>query len=159
MLHRDEALGGEGAEGTIVASGGDDDRCVDRVRVHARLVVVVHADQGPVRDDTRQTDVASTVGAGDKIFHCSGIEQLDIRELQDLDSTVLVKRAACLTTTKLASGPSSSYGMPSSRRNASAGLRITMALKSWPPNQAPPPGATPASMMAILRSGRAFART
>jgi hypothetical protein len=38
-----------------------------------------------------------------------------------------VGHTACFTTTK---SPSSSNGMPMSVKNASAGLRITMALKS-----------------------------
>jgi hypothetical protein len=35
---------------------------------------------------------------------------------------------------------------------------MTMALKSCPPSQAPPPGATPASMMVMRRSGRSVPR-
>ena len=43
-LHADEALDAEGAEGAVVAGGGDYDGGVDGVWVHAGLVVVVHAD-------------------------------------------------------------------------------------------------------------------
>jgi len=45
---------------------------------------VVHGDESPVRDYARNANPALAVGAGDEILHGSGIEQLDIGELQDL---------------------------------------------------------------------------
>mmetsp|Transcript_38369 Transcript_38369/g.95030 ORF Transcript_38369/g.95030 Transcript_38369/m.95030 type:complete len:247 (-) Transcript_38369:196-936(-) len=61
-----------------------------------------------------------------------------------------VKSAACFTMTKRSC---SSYSMPSSSSHKCAGLRTIMADMSWPPSQAPPPGATDCSIMAILSSG------
>ena len=108
---------------------------------------------------------------GDEIFDRGSIEELDVREGENFreeggseeclnwisrcifDLMAKGVLTACFTTTK---SPSSSKGTPRSVKNASAGLRITMALKSWPPSQAPPPGETEASMMAIFRSGRAL---
>lgn len=85
--HGDQTLGGEGAEGAVVASGGDHQRSVDGVGVHAGLVVVVHADQGPVGDHTGNADalwVVVGVRASDKVLNGGGIEELDVRELEDL---------------------------------------------------------------------------
>ena len=135
---------------------------------------MVHGDESPVCDDTSDAEGSVWVGPGDEVFNRSGVEKLDVGEGEDfgeegggeeclsrtiisifLDSDMkrIVERTACFTTTK---SPSSSNGTPRSIKNASAGLRITIALKSWPPSQAPPPGETEASMMAILRSGRAL---
>lgn len=63
---------------------------------------------------------------------------------------VAVKSAACLTITKRSI---SSYSTPSSSSQWCAGLRTTIADMSWPPSQAPPPGETDCSMIAILSSG------
>lgn len=153
-----------------MSSGRDHDRSIDGVWVHAGLVVVVHGNKCPVGDNS--SDAKSSVGvlAGDEVLNGGGIKELDVGERKNLgqkggsekslwrlargSNTMLeVRHTACFTTTK---SPSSSKGTPRSVRKASAGLRMTMALKSWPPSHAPPPGETEASMMAILRSGRAL---
>lgn len=88
LLHADEALHGKGAEGTVVASGGDDKRSVDCVGVHARLVIVVHRDKGPVGDYTGDADRCRVRGgrsrARDEVLHGSCIEKLNIGEGQGL---------------------------------------------------------------------------
>lgn len=56
LLHADETLDAEGAEGTVVAGRADDEGRVDGVGVHAGLVVVVHADEGPVGDYAGDAD-------------------------------------------------------------------------------------------------------
>lgn len=73
-FHGDHALDAEGAEGTVVAGGGDDDGCVDGVGVHAGLVVVVHGDESPVGDNTGDADAAVRVFAGDKVLDRGGVE-------------------------------------------------------------------------------------
>ena len=149
--------------------GRDNEWCVDCVWIHTGLIVVVHRDESPVCDNAGNAECAIGVGTSNEIFDSSGIEKLDIGEGEDFgkkgggeERLFIVQgkqgnmedqggHTACLTTTK---SPSSSNGTPRSVKKASAGLRMTMALKSWPPSQAPPPGETEASMMAILRSGR-----
>lgn len=81
---RDEGVGW--LHPTVVASGGDNQRRVDGVRVHARLVIVVHRDQGPVGDHTGDADPAVALGrlAGDQVLNGSGVEQLDVGHLQHL---------------------------------------------------------------------------
>ncbi|KAH0194444.1 Thi4-domain-containing protein, partial [Aureobasidium melanogenum] len=91
-LHADEALDGEGTEGAVVTGGGDDDGGVDGVGVHAGLVVVVHADlkgrsqyrSFKIGDNTGNLNSSILTRAGDKILNGSGIEELDVGELQDL---------------------------------------------------------------------------
>ena len=63
--------------------GGNDDGSVDGVGIHARLIVVVHSNEGPVRDDTGNADV--TVGhlAGDEILNGGGVEELDVGKGED----------------------------------------------------------------------------
>ena len=77
------SLSGEGAEGTVVASGGKDDVTVDGVGVHAQLGVVVERHQRPVGDDTSHSQ-ALFVFSGDQILDGSSIKQLDVRELEHL---------------------------------------------------------------------------
>lgn len=68
-----------------MAGGGDDERGVDGVGVHAGLVVVVHGDEGPVGDDTGDADGAvGAVGAGDQVLDGGGVEELDVGEGEDL---------------------------------------------------------------------------
>lgn len=69
---------------TVVAGSGDDDGSVDGVGVHAALVVVVHADESPVGDHTGDVQLTSAVLAGDEVLDSSSVEELDVRELQDL---------------------------------------------------------------------------
>jgi hypothetical protein len=88
LLHADETLDAESTEGAIVASCGDDKRRVDRVRVHAGLVIVVHGDEGPVGDHTSDAERigigGSRIGARDEILNRSGVEELDVGEREDL---------------------------------------------------------------------------
>lgn len=67
-----------------MASGADNDGGIDGVGVHARLVVVVHGDQGPVGDDTSNSDGSVGILAGDEVLNGGGVEELDVRELEDL---------------------------------------------------------------------------
>lgn len=83
LLHAHEALDAESTHGTIVARGGDDQRSVDGVGVHAGLVIVVHRDKSPVGDDTGDAD-ALLGGTGDEVLDAGGVEQLDVGKLQDL---------------------------------------------------------------------------
>ena len=73
-FHGDHALNAEGAEGTIVASGGNNDGCVDGVGVHAGLVVVVHGDEGPVGDNTSDANASVGILAGDQVFNRCSVE-------------------------------------------------------------------------------------
>ncbi len=85
--HGDESLGREGTEGTVVASGTDDNRGVDGVGVHARVVVVVEGDEGPVGNHTSDLDFLCTSaggGAGHQVLNTGGVEELDVGELKDL---------------------------------------------------------------------------
>jgi len=64
-----------------MSSGADDNRCIDGVGVHAGLVIMMHGDQGPVRDHASDPDDArGTRGAGDEVFNGRGIEEFDVRE-------------------------------------------------------------------------------
>ena len=68
-----------------MTSGGDDNRGVDGVGVHAALVVVVHRHQGPVGNDTGNTDPRTTfIRARDQVLHRSCVEHLDIIHGQHL---------------------------------------------------------------------------
>ena len=71
-----------------MAGGGDDDRSVDGVGVHAGLVVVVHSHEGPVGDNTGNLDgggVGWVTGvAGDEVLNAGCVKELDVRELKDL---------------------------------------------------------------------------
>lgn len=85
--HGDEALGGEGAEGAVVAGGGDHQRSVDSVGVHAGVVVVVQADQGPVGDNTSNADIRGVAGVGwasDHVLNGGSVEKLDVGEEENL---------------------------------------------------------------------------
>lgn len=66
-----------------MAGRRNDEGGIDRIRIHTRLIVVVHGDQCPVRHDARQTDPAVIVDTSDEILDGRGIEQLDIRKLED----------------------------------------------------------------------------
>jgi len=63
--------------------GGNNDGSVDSVGVHARLIIVVHSDEGPVCNDTGNVDI--TVGhlAGDEILNSGGVEELNVWEGED----------------------------------------------------------------------------
>jgi hypothetical protein len=63
-----------------VTRGGDNDWSVDSVRVHARLVIVVHGDESPVGDNTGDAEGAICVGTGDEVFDRRGVEEFDVRE-------------------------------------------------------------------------------
>jgi len=45
---------------------------------------VVHADQGPVGDNTGNSDVSICVLASDEILNSGGVEELDVGEGEDL---------------------------------------------------------------------------
>ena len=85
LLHADKPLNAEGAKGTIVSGGGNDKWSIDRVWVHAALIIMVHSHQRPIGDHTRNTDSAvaraSVALASDEVFNGSGVEKLDVREL------------------------------------------------------------------------------
>ena len=69
-----------------MARRGDDERGVDRVGVHAALVVVVHGHKGPVGHDSRDADLAVfgiARRASDQVLDGSGVEKLDVREGED----------------------------------------------------------------------------
>lgn len=66
-----------------MTSGADHERGIDGIGVHARLVVVVHGDKSPVCNDTGDAEGAVGVGAGDEIFDCGCVEQLDVGEGED----------------------------------------------------------------------------
>lgn len=76
--------GVKGSGLTIMAGGGDDDGGVDGVWVHAALIIVVHADEGPVGHNSRNLDLAIGLLAGDEILNSRGVKELDVGELQDL---------------------------------------------------------------------------
>jgi len=63
--------------------GGNDDGSVDSVGIHARLIIVVHSNEGPVCDDTGNADI--TVGhlAGDEILNGGGVEELNVGKGED----------------------------------------------------------------------------
>lgn len=101
-LHGDETLDAESTHRTVVTGGGDDDRGVDGVGVHAAktfvntlfavpgtsrglpLIVVVHRDQSPVGDYTSNGKTILVIVTGDQVLNASSIEELDIGEAQDL---------------------------------------------------------------------------
>ena len=66
-----------------MAGGGNDNGCVDGVGVHARLVVVVHGDEGPVCNNTDNAEESVGSLAGDEIFDGGGVEELDVGEGED----------------------------------------------------------------------------
>lgn len=63
--------------------GRDHNRSVDGIGVHATLVIVMHGDESPICDDASDTECTVCVGAGDEIFNCGGIEELDVGERKD----------------------------------------------------------------------------
>ena len=68
-----------------MAGRADDERCVDGVGVHAGLVVVVHADEGPVGDDAGNAKFLTCGGrTGDEVFDGCCVEELDVGEAEDL---------------------------------------------------------------------------
>lgn len=44
---------------------------------------MVHGYEGPVGDHTGNAEGAVVVGAGDEIFDCGGVEELDVGKLED----------------------------------------------------------------------------
>lgn len=84
LLHRYETLNGKGPEWTIMSRGRDDDGSIDGVRVHARLIIMMHGDQGPVGDHSSDADGTIWQRASDKILDCRGVEQFDVGECQNL---------------------------------------------------------------------------
>lgn len=82
-LHADESLDAEGTHGAVVAGGRDDERRVDGVGVHARLVVVVHRHQRPVGDDTSDAHTLLR-RAGDEVLDAGGVEHLNVGQRQHL---------------------------------------------------------------------------
>lgn len=60
----------------------DDERRIDGVGIHARLVVVMHGDKCPVSDDAGNAQ-AGLSRARDEILDGSGVEELDVGEGQD----------------------------------------------------------------------------
>ena len=69
-----------------MASGGNNQRGVDGVGVHARLVIVVHRHQSPVGHHARDPHIACALVrlAGDQVLDGRGIEQLHVRQQQHL---------------------------------------------------------------------------
>lgn len=84
LLHAHEALDAERTKGPIVARGGNHKWGVDGVGVHARLIIVVHADEGPVGDNACNADGAVIQGSGDEVLDGGGIEELNVGKLEDL---------------------------------------------------------------------------
>lgn len=70
-----------------MAGRADHQGRVDGVGVHARLVVVVHADERPVCDDARDADCGwvrwGWGGARDEVFDGGGVEEFDVGEGED----------------------------------------------------------------------------
>ncbi len=62
----------------------DDDRSIDGVRIHARLIIVMHSNESPVRNHTSNADRTIDILACDEVFDRSGVEELDIGEREDL---------------------------------------------------------------------------
>src|SRR5436309_815927 len=48
LLHSHKAFDTKRTKGTIMTSGRYYNRCVDGVRVHARLVIMMHRNKGPI---------------------------------------------------------------------------------------------------------------
>lgn len=44
---------------------------------------MVHGDESPVCDDAGDTEGSIWLGAGDEVFDCGGVEELDIGEGED----------------------------------------------------------------------------
>ena len=70
-----------------MARGGDDDGCIDGIGIHAGLIVVVHTDERPIGDDTRNADSTAQGGArgldvraSDEILDGGGVEEFDVGE-------------------------------------------------------------------------------
>jgi hypothetical protein len=84
LLHAYKTLDREGAERAVVAGRADDEGRVDSVGVHAGLVVVMHANEGPVGDHAGDADgmrVGRSWGrASNKVFNGGGVEELDVGE-------------------------------------------------------------------------------
>jgi hypothetical protein len=82
LLHRDEAFDAEGAEGAVVAGRGNDERRIDGVGIHARLVVVMHCDKCPVGHHASNPHSIRVGGsgswAGDEVFNSGSVEELDV---------------------------------------------------------------------------------
>ena len=66
-----------------MTSGRNNDRGVDCVWVHARLVIVVHGNQGPIGHNTSDTESTIGVLSSDEIFDSGGVEELDVGEGED----------------------------------------------------------------------------
>lgn len=82
-VHGDKTLSTESTERTVVTGGTDDDGSIDGVGVHAGVVVMVESDESPVHDNTSQADLVA-VRTSDQVFNAGGVEELDVREGQDL---------------------------------------------------------------------------
>jgi hypothetical protein len=67
-----------------MARGGDYKGSINSVGIHAALVIVVHGDESPVRDDTSNPNGAIGSRTGDQVFDGCSIKKLDIGELEDL---------------------------------------------------------------------------
>lgn len=81
LLYVNEMFDRESIYGVIVISGGDDQRCIDGVRVYVRLVVVVYSNQSLVSDDIGDVDFFFR-RVGDEIFNVSSIEEFNVGYLK-----------------------------------------------------------------------------
>lgn len=84
MLVYGLSITGWSSNSPIVTCGRDDNWSVDSVWVHAALVIVVHADESPVGDNTSNADATLAIRASNQVLNRGSVEQLDVGELKNL---------------------------------------------------------------------------
>lgn len=171
LLHADEALDGESTKRTVMASSGDDDGGIDGVRIHARLIIMMHGYQRPVGDNTGDADTAIRKMTRDEILDSSCIEELDIGKLKDLgqdgrreergmlhnDVVTLIFVGNTNLTEESIRWLTHDHSREELATEPSATACTTSAtLMTHPKNRGVIPGETLASMMVICRSGLAL---
>lgn len=80
--HTRQTLRAESAKRPVVARRADDEGGVDRVGVHAAVLVVVLGDERPVGHDAGDADLTIN-SARDEVFDAGGVEELDVRLRED----------------------------------------------------------------------------
>lgn len=164
-----------------MARGTDHERSIDRVRIHAGVVIVVEGDERPVRNHASDTDgfgVRVCCGAGNEIFDAGGVEEFHVREGDDFGEEGGHEEGGVLDDYELGvgwvffvgdakvleeafRGFAEDHGgeeLPAEPAAAACECGISVAVFSSMCG-ADVPGETEASMIAIFKSGRAFPST
>lgn len=85
LLHANQPLDAESPKRSIMTGHRDNNIRVDGVGIHAALIIMMHAHKCPVRNHSRNPHLARLlILTRNQILHSRGIEQLDVRHLQNL---------------------------------------------------------------------------